>query len=248
MSKFWAFKAEGNKRAKLDLYGIISSTSWWDDEISATSFKSDLDALGDIDELDVYINSDGGDVFAGQAIHSMIKRHKAKVTVYIDGIAASIASVIAMAGDKVIMPRNAMMMVHNPWSYATGNAERFRKMADALDNIRESMIAAYEDRTGLPRDEIISLLDAETWLSADQAVEKGFADEIEQSKEVAASIDASGVLCFNGQAADFSRYKNAPKLVVANQQTNKSKEETNHQSVKSLFYYERLLALNEKGM
>lgn len=214
-SKFWSFKAAADdpKVGELLLYGVISSTTWWGDEITPKQFKQDLDALGDIDELKVFINSDGGDVFAGQAIHSMLKRHKATVTVYIDGLAASIASVIAMAGDVVRMPRNAMIMVHNPWAFMFGgyNAEDLRKMANDLDKARESILVTYEDKTGMERDELIKLCDAETWLTAEEAVDKGFADEIEETKQVAASLSA-GHLVVNGLQFDLSRFRNAPKL------------------------------------
>lgn len=213
--KFWSFSNDASSgHGKLYLYGPIDSMTWWGDEITPSQFQVDLDALGDISQLDVYINSDGGDVFAGQAIHSMLKRHPANVTVHVDGLAASIASVIAMAGDQVLMPRNAMMMVHNPWTIAIGNADDLRKMADDLDQIRESLIAAYQDKTGMERDQLIALLDAETWLTADEAVEYGFADEIEESKQVAASV-RNGRLVINGQEMDLSAYRHPPKFVVA---------------------------------
>lgn len=211
---------------ELQLYGPISSTSWWGDEVTPKQFSDELKALGDIETLNVYINSDGGDVFAGQAIHSMLKRHPANVVVYVDGLAASIASVVAMAGDKVIMPRNAMMMVHNPWTIAVGNADDFRKLADDLDQIRESIVAAYQDKTGLEREEIIRLMDAETWMTADEAVSKGFADEIEETKQVAASLSGSG-LVINGQEFDLSRFKHPPKLIVAEQQRPEPTDVTN---------------------
>jgi ATP-dependent Clp protease protease subunit len=211
-NKFWAFKnATKDKPAELALYGPISSESWWGDEVTPKQFKEDLDALGDVDELSVYINSDGGDVFAGQAIHSMLRRHKAKITVYVDGLAASIASVVAMAGDVIRMPRNAMMMIHNPWTIALGNAEDFRKMAEDLDKIRESIITTYQDKSGMDKDKIVELMDAETWLTAEEAVEYGLADELEETKAVAASLD-SGALVVNGQRMDLSRYKHPPQL------------------------------------
>lgn len=209
-NKFWNFIKNDNS-ARLDLYGPISSTSWWGDEITPKNFKKELDDLGDVNEISVYINSNGGDVFAGQAINSMLKRHKATVTVYIDGLAASIASVIAMAGDKIIMPANAMMMIHNPWSGMYGNAEEFRKMADDLDKIGESIIAAYKEKTGMEDAEIKAIMDAETWLTADEAVKQKFADEIEQSKQVAASLDGN-FLIYNGLKMDISRFDNPPKI------------------------------------
>jgi ATP-dependent Clp protease protease subunit len=211
-NKFWSFKAKTeNKPAELLLYGDISSTSWWGDEVTPKQFKKDLDDLGDVDQINVYINSDGGDVFAGQAIYSMLKRHKAQITVYVDGLAASIASVIAMAGDKIVMPKNAMMMIHNPWTIAIGNAQDFRKLADDMDKMRDAIIVTYHDKSGMESDEIIKLMDAETWLSAEEAASKGFADEIEQEKQVAASLN-DGFLMLNGLKMDVKRYKNAPKL------------------------------------
>jgi ATP-dependent Clp protease protease subunit len=130
---------------------------------------------------------------------------------YDDGLAASIASVIAMAGDKIIMPKNAMLMVHNPWTIAIGNANDFRKMAEDLDKAREGIIVTYQNKSGMEKDEIIALMDAETWLTADEAVQKGFADEIEDEKQVAASVDGE-FLVLNGQKMDFSRFKNTPKF------------------------------------
>jgi len=210
---FWQFRNAVNepKTGELLLYGSISSVSWWEDDVTPKLFKKDLDALGDISELKIYINSDGGDVFAGQAIHSMLKRHSAHKTVYIDGLAASIASVIAMAGDTIVMPRNAMMMVHNPWTFAWGDSNDFRKMAETLDQIRESIVAAYQDKSGMEPDAIRELCDAETWFTADEAVEKGFADEIEESKQVAASLNGQ-FLNVNEQQFDLTRFKNPPKL------------------------------------
>jgi len=214
--KFWQFRAKadtGQSEGELLLYGDISEASWWGDEVTPKQFKEDLDALGDISVLNVYINSGGGDVFAGQAIHSMLKRHKAQVKVYVDGLAASIASVIAMAGDIVYMPKNSMMMIHNPWTIAMGNAEDFRKLADDLDKIRESLVIAYQDKSGLERDKIIELLNAETWMTAEEAVSYGFADEIEETKQLAASV-GNGRLTVNGQMFDLSRYRNPPKLAL----------------------------------
>lgn len=187
--KFWNFKALNEGTGELLLYGEISDATWWGDEVTPKQFKEDLDALGDITALNVYINSPGGDVFAGQAIHSMLKRHSATITVYVDGLAASIASVIAEAGDKVIMPSNAMFMVHNPWTYGMGNADDFRKLADDLDKIAESMIAAYLSKAkDLDRDKLVEIMNAETWLTAQEAIEYGFADELEDAKDYAASL------------------------------------------------------------
>ena len=210
MNKFWQFKNTADENVgELMIYGDISSYSWWGDDISPKNFKDDLDKLGDISELNIYINSNGGDVFAGQAIYSMIKRHKAKVTVHVDGLAASIASVIAMAGDVVHMPVNAMMMIHNPWTFAYGDSTEMKKVADTLDKIRESIIATYQEKSGLTDKKIIAMMDAETWLTAKDSKELGFADGIDEEKQIAASVDGD-FLMMNGQKMDLSRYKNAP--------------------------------------
>ena len=210
--KFWEFRASKTRNsAELLLYGPISEDSWWGDEVTPKQFADELKSLGDISELTVRINSGGGDVFAGQAIHSLLRSHQAKVTVYIDGLAASIASVIAMAGDTVVMPRNAMMMIHNPWTIGWGNANDFRRIADDLDKIRESIIAAYQEKSGIDRDKLIELLDAETWLTAEEALEYGLIDEIDERKTVAASMKG-GMLVMNGLAFDITGFKNPPKI------------------------------------
>ena len=211
--KFWNLKALDEKTGELTLYGEISNETWWGDEVTPKEFKADLDKLGDIDTLNIYINSPGGDVFAGQAIHSMLKRHKTHKNVYIDGLAASIASVIAMAGDTIFMPKNAMMMIHNPWTIGMGNSTEFRKLAEDLDKIRESLIAAYEGHSALTRDEIISIMDAETWLTASECEEYGFCDAVQEEKQMAASIDKSVL----------TRYKNTPRDLIAENSEKESK-------------------------
>lgn len=214
--KFWNIRNAADEPGvgELLLYGPIGSDdglSWLFDNITPKQFREDLDALGAISELRVFINSPGGDVFAGQAIHTMLRRHPANVTAYVDGLAASIASVVAMAGDRIIMPRNAMMMVHNPMTIALGDAEEFRQVADTLDQIRESIVAAYQGKTGMEHDELVALLDAETWMTAEEAVEQGFADEIEEAKQVAASMIGDR-LVVNGQEMDLGRFRNRPRM------------------------------------
>jgi ATP-dependent Clp protease, protease subunit len=211
--RFWNLKQTTKNSAELTLYGVISQDSWWGDEVTPKQFSDDLKALGDdIEEITVRINSDGGDVFAGIAIHNMLKRHKAKVIVYVDGLAASIASIIAMAGDKVIMPKGSMMMIHNPWtSVWGGDADDFRHTADILDKIRDSLVDVYAEKTKLDKEEIKALLDAETWMTAEEAVAKGFADEVEGTISVAASIRGKMAI-INGVQVDWSKFKNAPPL------------------------------------
>ena len=201
--KFWEVKAAANDVGELYIYGDITSYKWNDADITAKDFAEDLKALGDLKTLNIYLNSLGGSVFQGQAIFSILKRHSAYKNVYIDGIAASIASVIAMAGDTIRMPKNAMMMIHNPWTFAMGNSEDLRKEAEALDKIRESMIVAYMDKIQdkTTEEELIDLLDAETWLTAQECFDRGFCDELLEEKQIAAS-------CFDSEM--FAKYKNVP--------------------------------------
>lgn len=214
--KFWQIRAAAEEGAgELLLYGEISDSTWWGDEVTPKQFREDLQALGDIKELRVYINSPGGDVFAGSAIYSILKRHAARKVVYVDGLAASAASLVAMAGDRITMPVNAMMMVHNPWMVVIGDAQLMRKAADDLDKIRESMIAVYQARTGLEQERIVELLNAETWMTAEEAVELGFADEVEEAKQVAASVAGAGRLVVNGVEVDLAKFRNPPKVLLA---------------------------------
>lgn len=232
--KFWTFQSKAKNKAELRLYGPISEDSWWGDEITPKQFSEDLDALGDIDELEVRINSGGGDVFAGQTIYALLKSHKANVTVYIDGLAASIASIIAMAGDKVVMHLGSMLMIHNPWSSVWGGeSEDFRHMADVLDKIRDSLIAIYKSKTGKDESELKEMMDQTTWMTAAEAVEMGFVDEI-SNVSVAASYKGS-FMNVNGLDFDISKFSNKPDLPQW-QNTQMPKEITN-QGTKTLLNF-----------
>ena len=147
--------------------------------IPAKAFLDELKALGPVAELTVRINSPGGSVFDGVAIYNALKRHDAAITVWIDGIAASIASMIAMAGDEVVMPENAMLVLHDPSGLVAGTASDMRAMAEALDRMKAGMVAAYRDKSGRDDAEIEALMRAETWLSAQEAVALGLADRVE---------------------------------------------------------------------
>lgn len=217
---FWQIRAAKNdpRIGELLIYGEIGSDNAFsfffdeDELVTPKGFRKDLDALGEIDEIKVYINSPGGDTFAGQAIHSVLVRHPAPVTVYVDGIAASAASLVAMAGDRIIMPSNAMLMIHNPFTVIRGNAAEFRKMADTLDSVREAMVGAYKRKSSLKDDEIRSMLDDETWMTADEAVEMGFADEVEKKKTVKAEMVGSRIVSFNGVMLNLANFKNTAAL------------------------------------
>lgn len=157
--------------------------------VTAKDFIDDVSTVPGLDVINLHINSPGGDVFAGTAIYNYLTRHKAKVNVYVDGMAASIASIIAMAGDKITMPENAFMFVHNPWTVTAGNADDLHKEAAALNKMQTALVGIYTSRTGLTSDEVQELLDAETWLTAEESVAKGFADEVESPVEMAAKFD-----------------------------------------------------------
>ncbi len=225
-NKFWIFEnkvknSSGEESADLILYGSIGDDSWAD--IDSKEFAKELRDLGNIKTLNVHINSGGGSVFAGQAIHSQLKRHSAHINVYVDGLAASIASVIAMAGDRIIMPKNAMMMVHHPLTIGWGNAKEFRDIADTLDQIAESIIATYIEKTNLPHDKIVELMDNETWMSAREAVDLGFADEVEGEMDMKASINDK-MLVLNDVNFDLSKYKNVPNQTFEHFYINKSEK------------------------
>lgn len=201
--KYWEFKASSDGVGELYIYGDIVRYRWDDSDTSAKSFKEDLDNLGDIHTLNLYINSPGGSVFEGVAIYNILKRHKAKINVHVDALAASIASVIAMAGDSITMPSNAMMMIHNPWTITWGNAAELRKVADDLDRIGASMRQTYLDRSGdkMSEEKLIEMLEAETWLTAKECQEYGLCDVVEQENQAAACISEEL----------FAQYKNVPE-------------------------------------
>lgn len=165
---------------------IFDEIGFWG--VTASSFIADLKKI-DAKELTVLVNSPGGSVFDGLAIYNALRQHPANVTVKVMGVAASAASFIAMAGDKIVMPENAFMMVHNPMGGVFGNADEMREWADTLDKIAASLVGIYVARTGKSEDEVKALLDAETWLTANEAVELGFADEVLPEMKVAASFD-----------------------------------------------------------
>lgn len=204
-NKFFKMKLSDDKKVgEVFIYGEITKYAWEEEgEHSAQTFKKELDELGEVENINLYVNSPGGSVFEGITIHNMLKRHNAKVTAYVDALAASIASVIIMAADEIIMPSNSMLMIHNPWTFAIGNSAELRKQADDLDRIGESAIQSYLNKAGkkLEESHLKELLDAETWLSAEEAHELGLCDVVEEANDMAA--------CINDEY--MNRYKNVPK-------------------------------------
>lgn len=184
MKHMWELKQSVEGVLELYIYGYVKGDerNWYGDvirsETSANHFRKELEAHKNISEIRIYINSGGGSVFEGTAIYNQLKRHPAKKVVHVDGFACSIASVIAMAGDEVVMPRNALMMIHNMTLGVYGNAAELRKSADDLDTINEAGRQAYLSRAGdkLTEDKLVKMMDAETWLTAEQCITYGFAD------------------------------------------------------------------------
>lgn len=183
MKKFWNwFHNEETGENILSIEGTIAEDSWFNDEITPKQFKEELNKYKG-KPITVSITSYGGDVFAGAQIYSMLKEHNADVTVKIPAYAMSAASVIAMAGNKVLMSPVATLMIHNPWTIALGDEREMQKAIDTLSEIKQTIINAYQLKTGLSRDELSQLMDNETYMNAYKAVELGFADEIMFTKD-----------------------------------------------------------------
>ncbi|MBE5799357.1 MAG: Clp protease ClpP [Clostridiales bacterium] len=173
--KFWNWvQAESGR--ELILEGVIAEESWWGDEVTPAQFKADL--MAGSGPVCVRINSPGGDCVAASMIYTMLMDYPHEVTVKIDGTAASAASVIAMAGTKVMMSPTSLMMIHNPLTVAMGDSEEMRKAIQLLDEVKESIINAYELKTGMSRTKLGHMMDAETWMSAHTALEMKFCDEV----------------------------------------------------------------------
>lgn len=177
--------------ASLNIYGDICSWAWEEyGEVSAVILSKQLEAMGDVKQINVYINSYGGEVAEGLAIYNALKRHKAKVTTYCDGFACSIASVIFMAGDERVMSEASLLMIHNAWTWASGNAAELRKQADDLEKITQASVEAYKAHSSLKENEIKELMDAESWITPEEALSYGFATKIEKTEKEKANQSA----------------------------------------------------------
>lgn len=188
---------------EIDIYGDITPIIERNTDMSASRLRGLLKK--NTGPIDLHINSGGGDVFEGLAIYNLLKASPNHITVYIDGLAASIASVIAMAGDRIYIPANAMLMLQSPWTSAQGNSKELRKLAADLDQLAESMKKIYIDRAGgrVNRQTITKLMDQETWLTGSEALEYGLADEVLNPVKVAA--------CLTHEQAKM--FKHVPKVV-----------------------------------
>lgn len=241
MKKFWnwvikaATETEPESRT-LYLYGPIADESWWGDEVTPAAFREELEA--GTGNIEVWINSPGGDCFAAAQIYNMLREYNGKVTVKIDGIAASAASVIAMAGDVVSASPVSMMMIHNPATIAMGDHNEMQKTIDILNEVKESIINAYQDKTRLSRNKLSRLMEDETWMNAKKMVELGFADEI--------------MFTDNGEQADvaatmFGKKPYAQAIVnKLNMSTAATEPEPEPDGVDAKVYYDRLNDIKNK--
>lgn len=178
MKRYFSLVRNGDV-ADIDIYGDITSWAWFEGEISAATLSRQLEELSDVSQINVHINSYGGEVAEGLAIYNALRRHSAKIVTTCDGMACSIASVIFMAGDERLMSTASLLMIHNAWSWAEGNADELRKQADDLDIITSASKAAYLSRINIDEEELSALMDAETWITPEEAISKGFATSIE---------------------------------------------------------------------
>lgn len=208
----YRMRMAGKSSAEIFIYSEIGG---YFGGINANDFVKDLAALGKVDTLNVRINSPGGDVYEGLPIYNALKRHPAVVNVDVDGMAFSIASVIAMAGDTIRMAKNAMMMVHETQSGAWGTAEDLRRKADLMDTVTSQIIDIYVARTGESEADIRTLISEETWMTASEALAKGFADEVTEELDMAAHFDLSRF--------DYHR---APRSLVASQRARAGESRT----------------------
>lgn len=185
--------------ATLYIYDVIGG-GFWDEGVDVGTFVKDLADIK-ASTIHVRINSPGGDVFDGLAIYNALKRHPSEIVTHVDGLAASAASFIALAGDRVMMGTGTFLMIHNAWGFVVGDANDMREMANSLEKITDSLVGIYTKRTGKDADDIQAMLDAETWISADEAVEDGWADEVEEGEKASNSFD-------------LSRFQNVPRALA----------------------------------
>lgn len=222
--KKYIINAKGPKKAEVLIYDDIGAG--WMGGVSAKQFAEDLKALGKLDEINVKINSNGGNVFEGVAIYNTLIKNSAKVIIDVDGIAASIASIVAMAGDEIRMAENAFLMIHEPWIVTAGSADELRDTAETMDKVRDTLLDTYAKRATASKEDISAWMKDETWFTAAEALEAGFVDSVENELKVAAHA------AFGGH--DLTKYKNVPqKLVSAVKEAADHHERPNYEANKS---------------
>ena len=211
---FWQIKNEAEEEeAELILYGEIANSSWYEDDVTPKQFAEDLKALGGKD-LKLRINSPGGDVFAAQAIYNQLKSYTGNITACIDGMAASAATIITCAADKVVMPSNGIFMIHNPMCIVMGymDVPKLKKMTDRLTVVKQTIVNVYMKKCkNVSESKLNKLMDAETWMNADEALDYGFVDEVDADEQVENFLQGS-VAVVNNVSIDMTRFKQPEKL------------------------------------
>jgi len=210
VKKFWNWARDADDGSRvLYLDGAIAEESWFDDDITPAAFKAEL--TGGSGNVTIWLNSPGGDCIAASQIYAMLMDYPGSITVKIDGIAASAASVVAMAGTTVLMAPTALMMVHNPLTVAIGDSEEMQKAIDMLSEVKESIINAYEIKSGLSRARLSHLMDAETWMNANRAMELGFCDGLLADDKKPPTDEAEISFAFSRRAVTNSLLNKAMK-------------------------------------
>ena len=198
----YKLQAKGNKTAELFIYEDVGESLFFGG-VTAKQIAEDLKKVGDVEQIDVRINSYGGDVFEGLAIYNQLVRNRAKVVTHIDGIAASIASIIAMAGNEIFIAENGFIMIHNAWGAVMGDSNTLRDYAERLDAVTAELTQVYVARTKLDSKAVTSMMDKETWLDAGDAIDKGFADKMSENLRIAARYEP-----------EKHKFRNIPKAVM----------------------------------
>lgn len=230
MSKKYFQLTQNNNEVDIQIYGDITSWDWYETDVSSYTLSKQIEGL-ECDVINVYINSYGGEVAEGLAIYNQLKRHKAKVKTVCDGFACSAASVIFMAGDERVMSTASLLMIHNAWTYASGNAKELRKQADDLDTITQASINAYMQEVNITEEELRQMLDNETWISPQEAIEKGFITSIvneREAEQVSQSVKKSLIkMIVNSKKEDDEDESNSKEI-----EDNENKEEKNKDNEK----------------
>lgn len=242
MNKKYFQLTQNNNEVDIQIYGDITSWEWLESDVSSYTLSKQIEEL-ECDQINVYINSYGGEVAEGLAIYNQLKRHKAKVKTVCDGFACSAASVVFMAGDERIMSTASLLMIHNAWTRVKGNSKELRKQADDLDKITQASVNAYMQEVNITEDELKQMLDDETWITPQEAIEKGFITAIvneKEAEEVSQSVKKSLMkLILNAKKEDDLNTE------INNSEENKSKEPEEH--TKCSFFNEFKNKLNRKG-
>lgn len=209
MNKFWNIKTDGQK-SQVDLFGYVGGSKEWNDGFNEKEFLNDFRSIPTDNALEISINSFGGSVYTALSIYSLLKTHKGAITFRVDGAAMSAATIItSVPGAKVIMPKGSMMMIHKVSSIAIGNTDDMRKTADDMEKLENNVIAIYAEKTGKSEDEIKEKVNAETYFTAEEAVEFGLADEVDEAREVK-NVACGDFVMLNGLKADSRFFANMP--------------------------------------